>query len=434
MTFVLETIRLGLTNLRLHKMRSLLTMLGIIFAVVAVIVMVAIGEGNKRKALAEIRALGAENIILRSVKPAEAPGTQQSDSGGFARMYGLKRLDLARIEKTVAPLRAIVPFKNVSTRVVRGALQAPAQAYGTLPLLARISDLRIARGRFLSDLDQQSGAGVAVLGATVAQQLFPLSDPLDQTVHIEELAFRVIGVLAPLGGDGSRGASLVGRDLDRDVYLPLSTAQNRFGDMVVRRSQGSREAEEVELHELIVQVDGQEHVPAVAEQIRRVIDLDASREDVSTVVPLELLRQAERTQRNFNYLMIAIAGISLVVGGIGIMNIMLATVTERTREIGIRRAVGAQRRHIIAQFLVETTVLSICGGLLGVALGSAAIPAFELARRTFPSFMAEIAQPSLTLWSVLLSFAVAAATGIVFGLYPAIQASKQDPIVALRHD
>ncbi len=397
MTFVLETIRLGLTNLRLHKMRSLLTMLGIIFAVVAVIVMVAIGEGNKRKALAEIRALGADNIILRSVKPPESANTQQSGSGGFVRAYGLKRVDLRRIEDTVGLLRAVVPFKKISGRVVFRDRQSSALVFGTLPLLTDVSAVAVSRGRFLNALDQREAAPVAVLGAQVASRLFPLEDPLNHTVRIEDRAFRVIGVLAPVGGDGGRGASLAGRDLDLDVYVPLRTADSRFGDMVVQRTQGSMQAEQVELSELIIKVQTQEQVPSVAAQIQRILNVAAARDDVSVVVPLELLQQAERTQRNFNYLMIAIAGISLVVGGIGIMNIMLATVTERTREIGIRRAVGAQRRHIIAQFLVETTVLSVCGGLVGVGLGSAAVPAFQLARTAFPEFMREIAQPSITL-------------------------------------
>ncbi|MCC7406481.1 MAG: ABC transporter permease [Phycisphaeraceae bacterium] len=450
MNFLIETLRLGLSNLRLHKMRSLLTVLGIIFGVSAVIAMVAIGEGNKRRALAEIANLGARNIILRSAKPPESQKAgSTSNSQSWMIAYGLTRMDLARLRRTVGQITQVISLKKVSARIERLNLQSTASVFGAEPTLLDVTRQRVARGRFITDIDNHNREAVAVLGAEIAKRLFPLEDPLGQTVRVQGVALRVVGVMAPTGGEtggvtgsggpaGARGggaSALVNRDQQLDVYIPMDTAEAQYSDMNVNRTSGSTEAEQVELSELILEVDDQSHVPAVAERVRRVLALAKQpRDDVEVVVPLELLLQAERTQRNFNYLLSSIASISLLVGGIGIMNIMLATVTERTREIGIRRALGATRRHVVAQFLVETTVLSGLGGLLGVALGVACVPGLRAMRYWFPQAMADLAEPRLTTWSILVSFLAAAAVGIVFGLYPAVKASRQDPIVALRHD
>ncbi|MCC7205227.1 MAG: ABC transporter permease [Phycisphaeraceae bacterium] len=452
MNFLLETLRLGLSNLRLHKMRSLLTVLGIIFGVSAVIAMVAIGEGNKQRALAEIANLGARNIILRSVKPPESQKAgSTSNSQSWMIAYGLTRLDLSRLRQTVGQITQAIALKKVSARIERLNLQSTASVFGTEPTLLDVTRQHVSRGRFITDADNRNREPVVVLGAEIARRLFPLEDPLGQTVRVQGVALRVVGVMAltaggasppsvpagaSAGGPRGGGASaLTNRDPQFDVYMPMGTAEAQFSDMTVNRSSGSTEAESVELSELILEADNQSYVPAVAERVRRVLAMDKQpRDDVEVVVPLELLLQAERTQRNFNYLLSSIASISLLVGGIGIMNIMLATVTERTREIGVRRALGATRKHVVAQFLVETTVLSGLGGLLGVALGVACVPGLRTMRYWFPQAMADLAEPQLTTWSILVSFLAAAAVGIVFGLYPAVKASRQDPIVALRHD
>jgi len=432
-TFILETFRLGLRNLMLHKLRSLLTALGIIFGVSAVITMVAIGEGNKLKALAQIEQLGARNIILRSIKPPEP----SSDAGGQQRMidYGLRRRDLSRIRETVSPVVRAVSLKQVGSQVSNGQLLAPGIVFGTTPDLPDVTRLRVARGRYLDDEDLRKVANVAIIGASVAERLFPLSDPLEGHLRVDNQLFEVVGVLTPVGLAGGAGTALVGRDLNFDVHIPLTTAESRFGDLTVKRSSGTFEASRVEISELYVEVDGERNVAAVADQIRRVLSIDhAGAGDTTMVVPMELLEQAERTQAMFNTLMTAIAAISLIVGGIGIMNIMLASVTERTREIGIRRALGATRRHIVAQFLVETTVLSMLGGLIGVAAGILLTMSLNEVRIMFPDKLRDMAQPQITEWSVIVSFIVATSVGVIFGLYPAVQASRQDPIVALRHD
>jgi len=431
MTFLVETILLGLANLRLHKLRSLLTALGIIFGVASVITMVAIGEGNKQKALADIRQLGARNIIVRSVKP---PEPKQASEGSQQMLvdYGITRLDERRIRATVGPIDRIVPLKRIGSRITRGLHQAPAEVYGTTPQLLNVTRLHVERGRYLTEADMTTSENnLAVLGAEVATRLFPLDDPLNGWIRIDEQAFRIIGVLAPVGLAGGAGTALVGRNLNFDVHIPMTAAIARFGDTAVRRSSGSFEAVKVEVSELYVQVPHERDVPDVAEQIKLVLDMEHKvKGDVTTVVPLELLEQVSKTQRQFNTLMIAIASISLLVGGIGIMNIMLANVTERTREIGIRRALGATRKHVIMQFLVETTVLSGTGGLIGIGVGVLAAAALVFMNQYYPS----IEKPQIVPISVLISFFVAAGVGIVFGLYPAIQAARQDPIVALRHD
>ncbi|MEX0774767.1 MAG: ABC transporter permease [Phycisphaeraceae bacterium] len=432
MNFLFETLRLGMANLMLHKLRSFLTVLGIIFGVAAVITMVAIGEGNKRKALAQIEQLGARNIIVRSVKPP-APASMGTSSSMLT--YGIKRLDLRRIEQTVGAIERIVPLKQVGARVSRGAHQVSASAFGTTPDLLLVTSLHLDRGRYLTREDQDRLSNVAVIGAEVAARLFPLTDPLGAELRIDRQAFTVIGVLRPVGLAGGAGTALVGRDLNFDIHIPLATARARFGDTSVRRSSGSVEATLVELTELYIEVADQNNVPAVADQVTRILDAEHAKSgDVTTVVPLELLEQAERTQRMFNLLMIAIASISLLVGGIGIMNIMLASVTERTREIGIRRALGATRKHIIAQFLVETTVLSGIGGALGVVIGWGGSAGVGGLQHILPGMFSEMGTPHTPPWAIIVSFTVAVTVGIAFGLYPAMQAARQDPIVALRHD
>ena len=430
MHFILQTLTLGLTNLMLHKLRSLLTALGIIFGVGAVILMVAIGEGNKQRALRDIEALGASNVIIRSQKPVSSTSAGQTRQRTLA--YGIRRIDLRRIEATVKPVRHIVPLKRVGTQAISGQHQSQVEAFGTTLELKNVASLVVQRGRYLIDQDMIRLENVAVIGATVADRLFPLRDPLAGHVRIGEQAFKVVGVLQRIGLAGGSGSALVGRDWNFDIHIPLSTARTRFGDVMIRRSSGSFEREYVELSELYIQASSSDDVVPVAEQVRLIFNNSAhkSADDVTVIVPSELLYKLEREQRMFNAMMIAIAAISLLVGGIGIMNIMLASVTERTREIGIRRAMGATRRHIIAQFLVETTTLSGVGGILGIGLGMATAVAVGMVH----SAIAGIEKPLLTPWPIVVSFAMATTVGIIFGLYPAIRAAQQDPIVALRHD
>ncbi len=443
MAFLLETIRLGLSNLRLHMLRSVLTSLGIILGVAAVILMVAIGEGNKRAAIRDIQALGARNIIVRSQRPPESSsvGTEQRS---FVARFGLEDFDWNRLEQAVSDAAHIVPLKAFGSEISRGSKRTTSQVFGTTPELLEVLNLDVALGgRYLVPEDQDGNSRVAVIGSAVADQFFPLDDPLGASIRIDDRIFQVVGVLDPVGLAGGAGVALVGRDLNLDVHIPITTGRMEFSDTVYRRVSGSFSGEETRFSEIYIEAPDSEHVLPMSERVRRVIAVGHdSSGDVAIIVPWELLANVERTTFAMNLLLTAIAAISLLVGGIGIMNIMLASVVERTREIGIRRALGATRRHVIAQFLVETGTLSAAGGILGIFFGVGLSLAVD---RILPWVLAlpivqrhidtEISfEASITPWSVVVSFTVAAATGIIFGIYPAIMASRQDPIQALRHE
>ncbi len=442
MRFFLETARLGLKNLRLHLLRSFLTALGIILGVSAVITMVSIGEGSKQQALDQIEALGARNIIVRSQKPPEsqqAGGQQRS----FSMRFGLTRDDLRSIRENFDDVETIVPLKSVGSQVLRDDRRLQSQSFGTTPDLKTLANLRLARGRYITPEDMADRAMVAVIGQEVAKTLFPFDDALGSTFRIDEKVVTVVGILAPVGLSGGAGAALVGRDLNLDVHIPMTTAETSFGDLVMRRSSGSFQANEVQIEEVYLSSATRESVLVDAARLRRLMETrHPNLTDISLIVPYELLESARKTALTWTLVLGFIAGIALLVGGIGIMNIMLASVTERTREIGIRRALGATRKHIIWQFLVETSVLSALGGLVGVGLGIAASLAIGVAIPYLPKlpaiggmFPEGVELPTqLSPWSMFLSFGVAAATGLIFGIYPATVAAKQDPIVALRHD
>ena len=439
---LLESVGLGLTNLRLHLLRSILTALGIILGVAAVIIMVSIGQGSKAEAMATIERLGARNIIARSIKPAETGQQQGGQQTSWVIRFGLTRDDLSVIRQNFTRAEAIVPVKSVGAEVLREDRRLASQAYGVTPDLPRVTSVSVDRGRYITDADMDAHAMVAVIGYEVARQLFPFNDPLGSTIRIDDETLVVVGVLRPVGLAGGAGASLIGRDLNLDVHVPLTTASLVFGDTTSRRSSGSFENTEVEISEVFIMAPSRDSVLTDAARLRRIIDVRHTDPDVELIVPYELLDKAKKDALTWNLVLGSVAGISLLVGGIGIMNIMLATVTERTREIGIRRALGATRHHIIAQFLVETGVLSALGGLIGVGFGIGASFVVEWVVPILPNtpligrfFDANAALPTeLTLWSIVLAFAVAATTGLAFGLYPAVKASKQDPIVALRHD
>ncbi|HNB60056.1 MAG TPA: ABC transporter permease [Phycisphaerales bacterium] len=437
MTFLLDMVKLGLGNLLRHKLRSFLTALGIIFGVAAVITMVAIGEGSKQQALARIEQLGARNIIIRSQRPPESQQMGGGQQRGRSMRYGLTRDDLAVIRANFADAEAIVPLKEVGSQILRENVRQTSQTLGTTPDLQRVANLRIARGRYLTQADLEGQEMVAVIGAEVARTMFPFDDPLENTLRIDQKTVRIVGVLAPIGLAGGAGAALVGRDMNLDVHIPLTTAQSVFGDRVFKRTSGTFQASEVPISEVYIASDSRDNVLTYASLARRVVEVrHPGMTDVALIVPYELLESARRDALTWQLVLGFIAGISLLVGGIGIMNIMLASVTERTREIGIRRALGATRRHITTQFLIETGVLSVLGGILGAALGvgsSVGLNAvWPLVREQFRTNI-ELATQTAP-WSIFLAFGVAAVTGLVFGLYPAIKASKQDPIVALRHD
>ena len=442
MNISIETIILGMKSLRLHALRSVLTSLGIVLGVASVIIMVSIGEGNKQSALRAIQALGATNVIVRSSRP---PESQQfgSQRRSFVANFGMTEVDQRRLEQFVDAV-SIIPLKSVGSEISHGASRTTSQTFGTTPELKISANLRVqSGGRYLVEEDLIRRAPVAVIGSEVAKLFFTLFNPIGQKIRIDTRSFTVVGVLEPIGLAGGAGSALVGRDLNKDVHIPLTTAKLEFGDVVVRRQSGSFSGEEVEISEIYLTAPSTESVVPMAQHIRNIMKVDhPNLRDIEVIVPWELLENVRRTTATMNILLTAIAAISLLVGGIGIMNIMLATVVERTREIGIRRAVGASRSDIAIQFLIETGSLSCVGGLLGIVLGVGISLGLEdffaWVTATFGWLSADSVgvklEPQITLWSIIASFLVAACTGLIFGIYPAILASKQDPIVALRHD
>lgn len=438
----LQKLRLGLGSLMLHKLRSALAVLGILIGVTAVIWLVAMGEGVSYQAQQQIKDLGATNIIIRSVKPPQ----ESTRAGGGMRFlpYGLLREDFDRIRSNVPTIVQAVPMREISREVRNLDRVLDSKLVGCTPEYLELNHLRMDRGRFLTVLDVDQAANVAVLGHKTAAELFPYEDPVGRTVQIGADFYVVVGQTAERTPSAAIGGSLAAREYDTDVYIPLSTLRWRIGDMVMTSRSGSMEGEVVQLSQITVTVKDLDQVDQTADVIRHLLQKYHKAEDYAVVVPKELLRQAEMMRMLFNVLLVLIAGISLLVGGIGIMNIMLATVTERTREIGVRRALGATRGDIIQQFLSETVVLTGVGGLLGVLCGFLCHPAVAAARwtlrRVVPDVMATLPanirdlQPQITLWSIVVAFAISMAVGVVFGLYPARRAAYMDPIEALRHE
>ncbi len=424
----LITIRLGTKSLMLHKLRSSLTMLGIIFGVCSVIAMLAIGEGASFEAQEAIKKLGSNNILVRSLKPPEQ-AAQQNVGGprGSQIKYGLTYEDGARLQSTIPGVVRVLPMRIIRENVRFERNEIPCQVIGTLPFYNDVTGAAVVRGRFLAHFDEEHQENVCVITTGLARRLFPYQDPLEHTIRISAFYYRVIGIVQERSQPEQRSqqGKMEGQPLDNNVYIPLAASRTRFGEVLIRRSAGSFEAEEVQLHQVTVQMRDASAVETADPQVKTLLNRFHNQNDYEVIVPLQLLRQAEQTKRIFNIVLGSIAAISLLVGGIGIMNIMLATVTERTREIGIRRALGAKRRDITLQFLVETVVLSIGGGLVGIAVGIC-VPILVSHLTTMKTI--------ITLWSVLLAFGISGAVGIIFGLYPAKAAARLDPIEALRHE
>ncbi|HDP36011.1 MAG TPA: FtsX-like permease family protein [Candidatus Hydrogenedentes bacterium] len=421
-----RAVALGFKTLWLHRLRSFLTMLGIVFGVCSVIAMLAVGEGAGHEAQEQIRRLGSQNIILRSVKPTE--GQRLSSEQSRVLEYGLTYNDMRRIESTLPNVKVLAPGRIIRNHVFYTTRRVDAEIVGVVPWYAGIRNLRLKSGRFFSALELEGHVNVCVISENVAARLFPFLSPLRRNVRVGSDYYKVVGVVEPELGVGqaatSAGASN-GSGYAPRIYIPLTAAKSRFGETLMRRSAGTFEAERVQLHEAIVQVARVDDVEETAMIVDRILARERRQKDYEMTVPLELLRQAERTKQIFNTVLGAIAAISLLVGGIGIMNIMLASVTERTREIGIRRALGAKRRDIILQFLIETVILSGTGGVIGVIIGVA-----------IPIVISHVANMTtiVTPWAPMLAFSISALIGIVFGIYPALRAANMDPVEALRHE
>lgn len=411
---------LGIGNLLLHKLRSFLTMLGVVFGVGSVVAMLSVGEGASKEALEQIRKLGSNTIIVSTIKSAEEQSTTMVHS--HMSIYGLTYDDFSRISETFDSVTEAVPAKIITKEARLGEKSLDIRVVGTTSGWFDLVRRPVLAGRVLlpSDLAQQSA--VAVLTEYGARRLLATENTIGQNLRIGGDYFEVIGIVKSEGG---MAGNIQIPDQRVDAYIPINVARLYIGDVVTRRTAGSREREMVELHQIITEVDSSENVEPTAAGITAMLSRFHNKKDYTVSVPLALLRQAEATKRTFNIVLGSIACISLLVGGIGIMNIMLASVTERTREIGIRRAIGAKRKQIIVQFLIETVVLSTAGGIIGIAMG-VLIPVVITQLAGMPTV--------ITPQSIVLPLVISLGVGIVFGLYPAVRAARVDPIVALRHE
>ena len=407
-----EALRVGIDSILAHKLRALLTALGVVFGVAAVVSMLSIGEGARREAIAQIRLLGTNNIRIRAAQRAgeQAAQIEASPSRGLTYDDGLL------IRANVPNVVGASPLRFVDAEVVLGKRRSTGRLIGTDADYDQITNFRASEGRFLTPLDVREAKRVCVIGTEVRHQLFGHGDPINRRIRVEDDWFTVVGVMEPRTVHESKTPILKLRDINEDIYVPITTALSRFTDV--------DHPDAVE--EIAVRVAKEDQVLPTSDLLKRLLArAHYGAPDYDIVIPAELLAQSQRTQRLFNIVMGSIAAISLLVGGIGIMNIMLANVTERTSEIGIRRSVGATEKDILAQFLHETVLVSGVGGVIGIVLGAAMAKGINL----FAGW-----ETVVSLSSVAVAFGVSVFVGVVFGIYPARQAARLDPVEALRYE
>jgi putative ABC transport system permease protein len=414
-TDFLPDLRMGLENLRAHKLRSLLTMLGMIFGVAAVVAMLSIGAGAQQEVMAFIEQLGVRNLI---VEAREAPDSQALQK--IRKLSpGLSFTDFRVIQANVEGIAAATARKRFTPSKLLPRPQAdPPMVYGVSPAYVGIANLAVVSGRFFDDGETTAAAPVAVLGEAAAASLFGADDPIGRYVKVNEQWFQVVGVAGPQLTVQSDVAGLPAQDRNNLMYVPLYSAIFRLED--------GQSQQKDEIDGIYLQMRQGSDIPSAAALLRGLLNVShRNAGDFTIVSPAELLAEQRRTQRVFEMVMVAIASISLLVGGIGIMNIMLASVMERTREIGVRRAIGAKRRDVIRQFLIETTIISLAGGVLGVIVGVALSRAI--------GYLAGWST-IVTTTSIVLAFFVSVTIGLVFGLYPAARAASLDPVKALHYE
>ena len=412
---VMPELMLGLDNLRSHMLRTVLTMLGMIFGVAAVVAMLSIGAGAQQEVISFIEQLGVRNIIVEAREAADNQALQRVRK----LSAGLSFQDLRAIQASLDTLTASSGRKRlVPSKVLPKPHGEMPTVYGVAPSYQSIGSLRVAHGRFFTAEESEAAAPVAVLGQASAASLFGTDDPLDRFVKVNQQWFRVVGVAGPEATVQTEIAGLPAQDRNNMIYVPLMAAILRVEDALSWQKD--------EIDGIYLQMAPDADITATGTLVRGLLDVShRNAGDFSVVVPAELLAQQQRTRRIFQIVMVAIASISLLVGGIGIMNIMLASVLERTREIGVRRAIGARRTDIVRQFLIETSLITITGGVAGILLG--------MALSQLVGYLAGWST-IVTVTSIVLAFAVSVTIGLVFGLYPAMRASRLDPVVALHYE
>ena len=406
---------LGLKNLMVHRTRSLLTMLGMIFGVAAVVAMLSIGAGARQRVMTLIEQMGVNNLIVEAKETLE----WQAHSKMRKVSPGLSLQDYRIINDDLTGVVSATPRKRLTpSKVIPRSQQEIPIIYGVEPAYRKIAGLQMLSGHFFTNEDEKNGAPVCVLGASARWGLFGAASAVGQYVKVNEVWFRVVGVVSPQlsSEDSVGGARAV--DANNIIYVPLQSAFQRLED--------SYSDMRDEIDGIYVQMGNASTIPEAAQLTRAILDSSHhGADDFTIIVPAELLAEQKRTEHLFNIVMVAIASISLLVGGIGIMNIMLASILERTREIGLRRAVGARRSDIVRQFVVEATMISVAGGSIGVVLG------FIISRSIawFAGWSTIV-----TFSSIALAFLVSISVGLIFGIYPATKAARLDPVEAIRFE
>jgi putative ABC transport system permease protein len=408
-----ENFNIGLLSLIDQKFRSLLTMLGIIFGTASVIAMVSIGEGTKKQAIAKYQDLGVNNIIVRDKELSDS----ELEEVRMKFSQGLSLKDASMIREIVPGVVDVAPQAEVKLEAQYTDKSSKVTVIGITPSMMGMLNYRLDRGDFITDDHYDRELKVCILGSNASRELMGYDNPVGQNVKLGDQWFEVIGVLQTKALFTETVGELAARDLNNDVFIPLTTFHRR---MPVENKFAS------ELKQLTIKLDQSDKLMQSAAVIRSILDRHHfNTGDFSLVIPYELLKQEEKERRIYNLLLASIAAISLVVGGIGIMNIMLASVTERTREIGIRTALGGKKADILSQFVTEAIVLSLCGGVIGVILG--------ISLSVGISLFSEI-ETSITLYSIFMAFGFSALVGITFGYLPAKRAANLSPIESLRHE
>jgi putative ABC transport system permease protein len=412
--------------------------LGIIFGVAAVIAMMSIGEGARQEALEQIRLMGVNNVIIKT--RVRSTASTENTKANFSP--GLTALDGDAITAVVPGIAAVVPHWEKAVQAQHGADKIEARLIGTSPEFLSCYGYSLAAGRFFDAGHMASQANVCVLGVDVKSALFHFENPIGQSVKVDDQWFAVIGVMARQLSPTKKVENLEVRNLNADIYIPLTAAQAKMvrfaegggggsvtfmgGGVRFSGGNGKTPRPKMELDQLTVKLAGQDRIDELTDIIGRILSRrHFGVKDYEIIVPEALVRQSQKTQQIFNVVMGAIAGISLLVGGIGIMNIMLASVMERTKEIGIRRAVGATQADVLTQFLFEAFFLSVVGGVIGIVIGWLLTSAITL-YAGWPTVV--------SLAAVFLAFTVSAAVGVGFGYYPAKKAALKNPIESLRYD